>query len=51
MRYAHLTRTIILVLALIAWAFLFLVVSMWLAVLILAIAGMVLVSRKVRRPT
>jgi hypothetical protein len=48
---AHITRTTLCVLAVAAWAFLFLVVSMWLAVLILAIAGMVLVSRKVRRPT
>jgi hypothetical protein len=48
---AYITRTTLCVLAVAAWAFLFLVVSMWLAVLILAIAGVVLVSRKVRRPT
>lgn len=44
----HITRTILCLLAVAAWAFLFLVVSMWLAVLILAIAGAVLLNGKVR---
>jgi hypothetical protein len=51
MRSGQIIRSIICVLAVAAWSFLFLVVSMWLAALILAITVLGLLSRRVRRAT
>jgi hypothetical protein len=51
MKSGQMTRSIICVLAVAIWSFLFLVVSMWLAALILAITVLALLSRTVRRAT
>jgi hypothetical protein len=51
MKSGQMTRSIIWVIAVAAWSFLFLVVSMWLAMLILVIAVVGLLSRRVRRAT
>jgi hypothetical protein len=49
MKRRQMTRSFICVLAVAAWSFLFLVVSTWLAVLILAMAVVGLLSRRIRR--